>query len=221
MIYHMIKNSQKQVGSIYVVIVIILIIALIGVLGFIFWQNFIKTKTDTVDSIATTEIEKAPEVDKYADWDAYESVRDGYSIKYPEGWVVIKETDQDGPYIRNFDPTSRNTESGYMAGYINLRVLREGDSADFKVRTGYTVKEWYEALGRTYVKSGAVGYEPKDVAVITFNGISAKSAKSVFTETNEIIYFLKDDILYSISLYPYGSSSDPIVKLMLDSFTFL
>lgn len=217
----MIKNSQRQIGSAHLVIVITLVVALIGALGFIFWQNFVKTETDTSESVTTKEIEESSETDKYADWGTYESVRDGYSIKYPKDWIIIKETDQDGPYIRNVDPTSGNTESGYPAGYINLRVLREDDSADFKARTDYTVKEWYEALGKTYVNTGVVGYEPKDVKVITFNGISAKSIKSVFTETNEVIYFLKDNTLYSINLYPYGSSSDPTVKLMLDSFAFL
>ncbi len=217
----MIKNSQKQTGSAHVVIITILVLALLGALGFIFYQNFIKAKTDTANSVATTEAEEAPEADKYAGWGTYESVSGGYSIKYPEDWIVIKETDQDGPYIRNFDPTSGNTENGYPAGYINLRVLYEDDSANFKARTDYMVKEWYEALGKTYVNSGAVGYEPKDVKTITFNDISAKSAKSVFTETNEVIYFLKGDRLYSINLYPYGASSDSTVKLMLDSFTFL
>lgn len=217
----MIKNPQTQAGSAHVVIVIILVVALTGALGFIFWQNFMKTETDTSEPVATTEIEESSETDKYVDWGTYESARDGYSIKYPKDWIVIKETDQDGPYIRNFDPTSGYTESGYPAGYINLRVLREDDSADFKTRTDYTVKEWYEALGKTYVNTGAVGYEPKDVEAITFNGISAKSTKSVFTETNEVIYFLKDNTLYSINLYPYGSSSDSTVRLMLDSFTFI
>lgn len=218
----MIKNSQRQIGSAHIVIVTILVVALIGVLGFIAWQNFTKANTDTTSPVSNTkEDTKASETDKYAGFNTYESVRDGYSIKYPKDWIVIKETDQDGPYIRNSDPTSGTAEGGYPAGYINLRVLREDDSADFKARTDYTVQDWYEALGKTYVNSGPVGYEPEDVKAITFNGISAKSAKSVFTETNEAIYFVKDDTLYSINLYPYGISSDSTVKLMLNSFTFL
>ena len=52
------------------------------------------------------------------------------------------------------------------------------------------------------------------------SGLPAKSTKAVFTETDEIIYVLRGDKLYSINLYPYGISSDPTVKLMLDSFTF-
>ncbi len=217
----MIKNSHNQNGSAHVVIIIILVVALIGALGFIFWQNFFKNDATSTTSVATEEVEVAPETNEYAGWGTYESVRDGYSIKYPQNWVVIKETDQDGPYIRNFDPTFGNTQGGYPEGYINLRVLREDDSVDFKTRTDYTVKEWYDALGKTYVKNGPVGYEPEDVKAITFNGVSAKSAKSVFTETNEVIYFLKNNTLYSIDLYPYGSSSNPTVKLMLDSFTLL
>ena len=211
----------QQKGFAHAIIIIGLVALLLGALGFIFWQNFMKTETDTSKSVATTDAVESPETDKYADWGTYESARDGYSIKYPKDWILIKETDRDGPYIRNFDPVPGTTESGYPAGYINLRVLREDDNVDFKTRTGYTVEEWYELLGETYVSTGVAGYEPKDVEAITFSGISAKSTKSVFTETNEIIYFVKDEALYSINLYPYGASSDSTVKLMLDSFTFL
>jgi hypothetical protein len=55
---------------------------------------------------------------------------------------------------------------------------------------------------------------------LKINGLPAKSTKAAFTETDEIIYVLRGDKLYSINLYPYGISSDPTVKLMLDSFTF-
>jgi hypothetical protein len=211
----MIKQFQKQTGSAYIVIIIVFVVAIIGLLGFVFWQQVSKTKVSTDQTNTTTS------TDKYANWGTYQSDRDGYSTKYPQGWILIKETDSDGPYIRNFDPTPKTTHGGYPEGYINVRVLLTPDDAGFKAVSGLTTTQWYEALGVSDIQDGAVTYKAADVKQMTVNGIPAKSAKSVFTETDEEIYFLKGNILYSINVYPYGASSDPTVKLMLDSFKFL
>lgn len=43
----MIKTSSKQKGNAHVIIIVVLVIALLGILGFVFWQNFInKESTD-------------------------------------------------------------------------------------------------------------------------------------------------------------------------------
>jgi len=216
----MIKNSLRQTGSAHVVIIIILVVAVLGLLGFVFWQNFImKTPAEKAEVVATSTNEDVVAENPYKDWGTYESVRDGYSIKYPKDWTVIKETENDGPYIRNIDPS--NSNGGYPEGYMNLRVLLDTDAVGFMARTDYTMPQWYEALGKTYVSNGPVGYSPEVVKDVTVNDIPAKSAKAVFTETDEMIYFLKNENLYNISLYPYGASSDPTIKLMLDSFKYL
>jgi len=212
----MIKNSQKQSGNITAVVVV-LIVVLIGTLGLIFWKNFTSEAADT--SVAPS-IADAASVDPYEGWNNYDSVNDEYSIKYPKDWIALKETVQDGPYIRNFDPTSKQSQSGYPEGYINLRILTEKNNAGFKATTGYTTTEWYEALGKIQVQNGPVTYLSQDVKSLKISGLAAKSAKAVFTETNEVIYVLRGDKLYSLSLYPYGISSDPTVKLILDSFMF-
>ncbi|MFZ1301839.1 MAG: PsbP-related protein [Candidatus Microsaccharimonas sp.] len=217
------KTILRQSGSAHVVIIIVLVVALLGLLGFVFWQNFINKDTATQgtnDTVATTDSDKDVATDDYAGWSTYKSDNGGYSFKYPADWILVKETNQDGPYVRNFDPTSKQPAGGYPEGYINVRVLYEADSADFKARTDYTTTEWYDALGKTQIQDGAVGYLPAEVKDTTVNGLPAKSAKSVFTETNENIYFLKGTTLYFFNLYPYGASSDPTVKLIIDSLTF-
>lgn len=212
----MIKNSQKPNRSALVASVIILIILVTGVLGFIFWQNFTNKSIDTSGDQSTNE---TANTDQYKDWNAYESVNSKYSIKYPKDWIALKETVQDGPYIRNFNPTPQ-PEGGYPNGYINIRILHEENDADFKAKTGYTTVEWYDALGKIRVQSGTAVHLPEDVKEMKISGLPAKSTKAVFTETNEVIYVLRGDNLYSINLYPYGISSDLTVKLILDSFTF-
>lgn len=213
----MLKYSQKQSGSALVVVVTILVIVVIGALGFIFWQNNTSKKADaSVVSGAANSVN----VDPYKDWSTYESINTKYSIKYPKDWIALKETAQDGPYIRNFDPTSKHPHGGYPDGYINVRILRDENNAGFKAMTGYTTTEWYDTLGKIQVRNGPITYSPEDVKELKISGLPAKSTKAAFTETDEIIYVLRGDKLYSINLYPYGISSDPTVKLMLDSFTF-
>lgn len=213
----MIAKPQKQDGSVVIVVAIILVITAIGVLGFIFWQNYNNKNSDTSTDSRTN---NAATLDPYKDWNTYESPNSKYSIKYPKNWLALKETVQDGPYIRNFEPTSREPQGGYPEGYINVRVLREENNANFKAMTGYTTTDWFDAIGKIQVQSGPIVHLPEDVKEMKISGLPAKSTKAVFTETNEIIYVLRGDMLYSINLYPYGISSDATVKLMLDSFTF-
>jgi len=46
----MIHNSQKQIGSAHVVVIIILVVAVLGLLGFVFWRNFIYREPSTTQS---------------------------------------------------------------------------------------------------------------------------------------------------------------------------
>ena len=206
-------KPQKQSGSALVIFIVILVIALLGVLGFIFWQNLNK-KTET------PAFSNNSSVDPYSGWNTYESLNNKYEIKYPKDWIALKETPQDGPYIRNFDPTSKPSKGGYPDGYINIRILREENDLNFKSRTGYTTTDWFNALGKSQIKDGPITYSPQDVKDSKISGLPAKSTKAASTETDEVIYALRGDALYSITLYPYGISSDPTVKMMLDSFTF-
>ncbi len=173
----------------------------------------------TTDTQTETETE-SPSLDLYEGWKTYDSERDGYSLKYPEDWIVVVETETDGPYFRNKDPVPDQDKPGYPEGYISVRVLKQEDDDDFlaqnKLATGY----WYNDLGVKDLQYGPVTFKKGDVKTIGINGISAKSAKSVFTETNEVIFVLRDTTLYSVYLYPYGISTDSTMILLLDSLKF-
>lgn len=220
----MISKTSSQKGSAHIVIIVILVIALLGALGFVFWQNFIDKPTVKNDESSRTEDTKNQSQDEYADWKTYTSTRDGYSIKYPADWLAINETSNDGVYIRNFDPSSRPAEDSahnknYPKDYINLRVLKT--EANDGIFMGSTATEWYAQLGVSTVSNGPVSYIPDTVTGYTIHDMSVKKTKSVFTETNEDIFLLKNGALYNISLYPYGASDNTTVKKILDSFTFL
>lgn len=222
---------KKQSGSAHVIIIVILVIALLGVLGFVFWQNFINKKDLPTDRGLESSKDKMSKiepakVDPYAGWLTYTSDRDHYTVMYPKDWLVVPENNLgDGPYIRNFDPTTKkkNEGAGYPDGYMNVRVLvqKEDSDANYKAISGLTMREWYNTLGVKDVSDGAVTYKKEDVKDIKVGTINAKSAKSVFTETNQNIYFMRGEWLYLINLYPYGASDNQTVKLIIDSIKFL
>lgn len=215
-------NKVSQKGSSHIVIIVILVVALLGALGFVFWQNFINK--DPIVKEAETSKTQAQTKDEYAGWKTYASTRDGYYIKYPSDWLVINETTTDGPYIRNFDPTSQPAEDpanhkNSPKGYINLRVLKtEANDAIFM---GSTATEWYTKLGNSAVSMGPVTYTPDTVTNYEVNGMVAKKTKTVFTETDEDIFLIKNGSLYNINLYPYDISKKETVKNILNSFTYM
>jgi hypothetical protein len=89
----MVRNSLKQTGSTYIVIVIILAIALIATLGFIFWQNFINKEpvTQQADSEAISE-EQEPAVEK----ENKTFTNAELSFEYPDsGWEMRDLQNQD------------------------------------------------------------------------------------------------------------------------------
>jgi len=100
---HLVNKQQKQLGfSHLMIITIILVIAVIGLLGFVFWQNFLQPKTSgskavttTTTSQKTTTTTSTPvaKVDPTADWQTYRSTNIGYSLKYPSGWTTFNSSE--------------------------------------------------------------------------------------------------------------------------------
>jgi hypothetical protein len=225
----MIKKSQSKTGSAHVIIVIIIITSVIAILGFVIWKNFInKDSAPTNSENKTLAVAPVEADDTYREWKLYESNRDKYSIKYPPNWFLAAETEGDGPYIRNFDPNDSSIGprdgqySGYRPGTKYIRVLVDTNENDKKNASNMTTTNWYDALGKVDIQyMGPLRHLANEVKKLTVNGLEAKSAKAVFTETNEVIYLLNGNVLYSIWLYPYGSSDDEEIKVILNSFKYL
>lgn len=192
------------------------VLLILGTVSFVLWQNLANSNEPAVNTPGTNQgdDDEDVDVDPYAGWKTYSSSRDGYSIKYPSDWIVIDESENDGPYIRNMEPTGGN--GGYPDGYINLRVLKHASDSF----GGMTATEWYNTLGNSSVTKGPVTYAPDSVDSFTVNGVDGKRSKASFSEVNEVIFLLHDDNLYEINLYPYGATDNDDVKKMLNSFTF-
>ena len=212
------KSSNKR-KLLIVLGIIAAFIIILSITAFLLWQNLQpKTVSSSENTPETSQAPSTPEpepvVDPYIGWATYTSQRDGYELKYPAEWSVIKESANDGPYIRNMQFTG----GSYPAGYINLRVLRDEGTV-----SGSTLapKEWYGKLGVVTVQKGPVTFTPDLVEDFTLAGFEAKKAKSIFSEIDEDVFFLDGDVLYEINMYPYGASANPVVKKMLDSFSLL
>lgn len=86
------KSNNKQVGSAHVVIIIILVIAVIGLLGFVFWQNFISKKTvaQTNDQTQNTQVETTKNTPSAESANAISDTNE-LTFEYPKsGWKEIK-----------------------------------------------------------------------------------------------------------------------------------
>lgn len=195
-------------------------IILLLTLGVALWY-FLQPKASAPPQVTTetSETNKTPEpevevTDPYVGWKTYRSDRDGYELKYPAEWIVISESTNDGPYIRNMQFTG----GGYPEGYINLRVLRDEGVVS---GSDLSPEVWYARLGVDTVKKGPVTFTPDTVESFTLNGLESKRAKSVFTEIDEDIFFLHKGALYEINMYPYGISENPEVNKILKSFTLI
>lgn len=195
-------------------------IILLLAVGFALWYFFqpkasAPPQTNNETSQPASTPQPQPETaDPYIGWKTYRSDRDGYELKYPAEWIVIRESANDGPYIRNMQFTG----GGYPEGYINLRVLRDEGVVS---GSDLSPEVWYARLGVDMVKKGPVTFTPDTVEPFTLNGLESKRAKSVFTEIDEDIFFLHKGALYEINMYPYGISENPEVDKILKSFTFI
>lgn len=115
------NKKQSQSGSAHFIIIFILVIALLGALGFVFWQNFIQTKTteNKTSSTSTSSTESSNEVvdnTKYfsiAQWDI-KGVYDGqYKLEYQ-----LKTNVDSTTYIELTSPDTPKACQGRMLKYI-------------------------------------------------------------------------------------------------------
>jgi hypothetical protein len=87
----MINKTLSQKGSTHVVIIVILVVALLGVLGFVFWQNFMQANTHNGnDNDATVDTQEdnnaiAPEESPVI------VNNDSYSLTIPDGFSELTE----------------------------------------------------------------------------------------------------------------------------------
>lgn len=104
--------KQRQSGSAHAVLIIILVIAVVGLLGFVFWQNFLQPKNEPVSTTnSTTKTESSSKEDVYATWLSYTSDRAGFTVKYPADWKRTDTSDTPGQLVQFTSPTTAKNQS--------------------------------------------------------------------------------------------------------------
>ena len=202
-------TNWKKISLILIVVMFLISLVGVGIYLLIPRPTEKPTPTTQPQKIVTPSAKK----DETADWKTYTSTRDGYSIKYPQDWIVIPEKANDGPYIRNFEP-----EPGpYPQGYINLRIIRIGP----QIYDNLSALEWYGSLKKNGETEFNSHYVMSTLENINFNGLEAKRVKASFSEIDEEILVPHGEYVFEIIIYPFGGSEDKIAKLILSTFKFL
>jgi cytoskeletal protein RodZ len=75
-------KSHKQTGSAHVVIIIVLVVVVLGLVGYVFWNNFINKKPATTKPTVTSKSVPSASLKTYTE-SSY-----GISFKYPSDWTV-------------------------------------------------------------------------------------------------------------------------------------
>lgn len=88
----MIKNSSKQTGSAHVVISIILVTVILGILGFLFWKNFVNDdsskKQESAEQVQTQPAVEDDSVKPEKLTESYTMPKEGLSFSYPKTWEL-------------------------------------------------------------------------------------------------------------------------------------
>ncbi len=198
------------------IMTVILGLIIIGLLGFVFWQNFMQPKTETNkkdDSSVIKPDVKTPVVSKpMADWKIYSASTPfpniGFSIKYPEGWTASVDDSSYPSYsIDSSDYQYQIDSNGYF-------YLTSGASlvVSFMPSDGLTLKDfvkrvaWVDSidlvdsmLAGTTAFSGSKTNDPKD-----------SKRYSIWT--------IKDDVVVQVQMmFPYDSPNSTDLKQIFDN----
>jgi hypothetical protein len=209
-------KQQKQSGFAHLMIITgILALAVVGLLGFVFYQNFIQKKYTA--KVSTTPFTSKPthtSTDPTADWQTYTNVQNGYSIKYPSTWAYREyqdgsgaafrlKTDSDIPandivgIMNSVRPTNYNNMS--FEEYVKIAGPQEVQGYNSvasisKVTTnsgtvGYDIT-WNasDLSGKTYVTSPVSYFPSSNGSLTSTNEVSLSQTSSQYlTEYNELI----------------------------------
>lgn len=81
------KQTNRESGVAHAAVVIVLVLVILGLLGFVFWQNFLQKKPAAKSSHTTAATTKRA-ADPYSGWKTYTNSDLGISLRYPSDWTL-------------------------------------------------------------------------------------------------------------------------------------
>jgi hypothetical protein len=111
----MISKITSQKGSAHIIVTIILVVMLLGVLGFVFWQNFVNKSTNTQPAPST---ETEENISKEVTYKTYQTDTHPISFQYPEAWSIENEkSDDQSGFFRSLSiVTDTGNEMSFSVG---------------------------------------------------------------------------------------------------------
>lgn len=133
----MIKNSRNQRGSTRIVIVVVLVGILLGALGFVYWHNFISSKSNSTDLSEQSESKSKNEFTKSkseilplenSDMNRYVNYEKGFEFLFPKQILTNNQCqafDAKRDTYGNWSPSERHY--GAADGQVEIIILESGD----------------------------------------------------------------------------------------------
>ncbi len=110
------NKKQSQKGSSHLILIIVLMVALLGALGYIFWQNFMQSKTNT--SVTTSNNTSSDAVTKTTVTNELDMPDLGIKIiNIPESLV--------GLYYHDYFNTLKDTDGIRVVGFGTMQLDKE------------------------------------------------------------------------------------------------
>jgi len=100
------NNLTSQRGSAHVIIIVIVSLLVLGAVGYVFWNNFIRSKDEVVSQATSTTTTDTPTVDTKNElaYKTFTTDRYNVSFEHPETWGVAQTTSDDSyAYVRSYD----------------------------------------------------------------------------------------------------------------------
>lgn len=200
--------SPKKTYNPLLFLVLAIIMVYLGLAGYFAIQNNLLKNRKTV-TVTPPKPTSAPTVipDDTSNWKTYDNSRNGFSFRYPSGWV-LNENDQGGTI-----QTTTNNRIDFLVSADDSPTI-----AEYLVKTDKISETAYEGMPSMQVQSTRV------TVINGLNCIQREEYLRAADLTRIITYFKKGQLVVSVSLVPTpgnGLMTDrPLYGQILTTFRF-
>jgi hypothetical protein len=156
------------------------------------------------------------QADATAGWQQYLNEKDGYAIKYPNGWFLNEKSS----IITSYDPNQAPGRSGIPPSELKVWIVTDDNPQRLDA------KGWVEE--RTSMEKNqpqemeTTVTEQREIKVGQALGILQKGYRTTDPRQTVVsVYFTRADKAYAIFAYPADSKHFDLFLRMLGSFRFL
>jgi len=141
----MAKNKLQSGFAHIMIITILLAVALVGMLGFVFWQNFMQPKTTAGSKNNTNQPATKPAIktEPAVTYKTYTTDKYNISFQYPSTWSLVENSGQDnGYYYRRAEISNETGDkiAGFETGVTGLGGTCGDDTSNFTTLSSDTTK---------------------------------------------------------------------------------